>query len=56
VQAAQSVAVLPNRVAQGIDLVVATATDQRGLAATTDDFYVQRSTANWVADIGNAWG
>jgi len=29
---------VPNRAAQGVDLVVATATDQRGLAATTDDF------------------
>src|ERR1700736_3966574 len=50
-QAALSVAVLRNRAAQGVDLVVATATDQRGLAATTDDFYVQRSTANCVVDF-----
>jgi len=50
-QAAQSVAVLRNRAAQGVDLVVATATDERGLAATTDDFYVQRSTANCVVDF-----
>src|ERR1700686_3815892 len=51
VQAAQSVAVLPNRAAPGVDLVVATATDQRDLGATTDDFYVQRSTANCVVDF-----
>ena len=51
VQAAQSVAVLPNRAAPGIDLVVATATDQRGLAASPDAFYVQRSTANCAADL-----
>ncbi len=50
-QAAQSVAVLRNRAAQGVDLVVATATDERGLAATTDDFYVQRSIANCVVDF-----
>ena len=51
VQAAQSVALLPNRAAQGTDLIVATATDQRGLAGTTDEFYVQRSTGDCAADL-----
>jgi hypothetical protein len=51
VQAAQSVAFLPNRVAPNTDLVVATATDMRGLASSTDDFYVQRSNANCSPDF-----
>jgi hypothetical protein len=51
VQAAESVAFLPNRVGPGIDLVVATATDMRGIAGSLDAFYVQRSTANCTAEL-----
>jgi hypothetical protein len=51
VQAAQSVAVLPNRAAAGIDLIVATATDERLLATFPDAFYVQRTTANCAPDL-----
>src|ERR1700685_2851447 len=50
-QAALSVAFLPNRAGKGLDLVVATATDQRGLSASPEAFYVQRATENWVADL-----
>jgi hypothetical protein len=51
VQAALSVAFLPNRAGAGLDLVLATATDQRGLEGTADDFYVQRSTENCAVDL-----
>lgn len=58
VQVAQSVAFLPGRTSQGNDLVVATASDARGLITNTaptltseDAFYVQRSNANCVADF-----
>jgi hypothetical protein len=50
-QAALSVAFLPNRAGAGLDLVVATATDQRDLGGSSDDFYVQRSTENCAADL-----
>lgn len=50
-QAALSVAFLPNRAGAGLDLVVATATDQRGLSGSADAFYVQRSTENCAADL-----
>jgi len=50
-QAALSVAFLPNRAGAGLDLVVATATDQRGLSNSPEAFYVQRSTENCVADL-----
>jgi hypothetical protein len=50
-QAALSVAFLPNRAGAGLDLVVATATDQRGLSGSPDAFYVQRSTENCAADL-----
>jgi hypothetical protein len=50
-QAALSVAFLPNGAGAGLDLVLATATDQRGLGGTSDDFYVQRSTENCAADL-----
>jgi len=49
VQAAQSVAVLPSRAAPGIDLVLATATEQRGIGP--DGFYVQRSTTACKPDL-----
>lgn len=49
VQAAQSVAFLPNG-ANG-DLVVATATDMRGLGGSTDVFYVQRSGSGCVPNL-----
>ncbi len=49
VQTAESVAVLPNRAAPGIDLVVATATEERGFGP--DGFYVQRSTEGCTADL-----
>lgn len=51
VQAAQSVAVLPGAGSGGGDLIVATATDMRGIAATNDAFYVERSNANCAADF-----
>jgi hypothetical protein len=51
VQAAESVAVLPDRAGLGLDLVVATATDERGLAGSPDEFYVQRSSGNCKADF-----
>lgn len=51
VQAAQSVAFLLNGVSAGIDLVVATAADMRGIAGSTDAFYVQRSNASCKADL-----
>jgi hypothetical protein len=50
-QAALSVAFLPNRAGAGLDLVVATATDQRGLSDSPEAFYVQRSTENCAADL-----
>lgn len=49
VQAAQSVAFLPNE--PNGDLVVATATDMRGLAGSTDVFYVQRSGSGCVPNL-----
>ena len=51
VQAARSVAFLPGRAGANLDLVVATATDERGLAGSPDGFYVQRSNANCMADL-----
>jgi hypothetical protein len=46
------VAFLPNGAGQGNDLVVATATDMRGISAGSNDvFYVQRSTSNCKADL-----
>jgi hypothetical protein len=51
VQAAESVAMLPERSGPGLDLVVATATDERGLAGSPDAFYVQRFSANCKADL-----
>lgn len=51
VQAARSVAFLANRVGPNIDLVVATAADERGLAGSPDGFYVQRSNANCTPDL-----
>jgi hypothetical protein len=50
-QAALSVAFLPNRAGAGLDLVVATATDQRGLSDSPEALYVQRSTENCAADL-----
>jgi hypothetical protein len=50
-QAALSVAFLPNRAGAGLDLVVATATDQRGLSDSPEAFYVQRLTENCAADL-----
>ncbi|HSZ62240.1 MAG TPA: hypothetical protein VK828_10605 [Terriglobales bacterium] len=50
-QAALSVAFLPNRAGADLDLVVATATDQRGLSDSPEAFYVQRSTENCAADL-----
>ncbi len=51
VQAARSVAFLPGRAGPGLDLVVATAEDERGLGGSNDDFYVQRSNANCMPDL-----
>ena len=51
VQAAESVAFLPNGAGHGLDLVLATAIDERGLGGSTDAFYVQRSTANCHPDL-----
>ena len=51
VQTALSVAMLPNRVGPDMDLVVATAYDGRGLGASNDGFYVQRSGANCKPDF-----
>jgi hypothetical protein len=52
VQAAQSVAFLPNGAAQHDDLVLATATDMRGISAGSNDvFYVQRSSSNCKPDL-----
>lgn len=52
VQAAQSVAFLHDRAGQDIDLVLATATDVRGISAGSSDvFYVQRSTSNCQPDL-----
>src|SRR5690348_9822811 len=51
IQAAQSVAFLPNAGQSGDDLIVATATDMRGIAGSPDEFYVQRSNANCSADL-----
>jgi hypothetical protein len=50
-QAALSVAFLPNRAGAGLDLVLATATDQRGLSDSPEALYVQRSTENCAADL-----
>jgi hypothetical protein len=51
VQAALSVAMIPNRVGANMDLVVATAYDARGLGGSNDGFYVQRSNANCAPDF-----
>ncbi len=51
VQAAESVAFLHNAAGAGLDLVLATATDERGLGGSTDAFYVQRSSANCAPDL-----
>jgi hypothetical protein len=51
VQAARSVAFLPDRVGPNVDLVVATAADERNLGGTTDAFYVQRSNTNCTPDF-----
>ena len=52
VQAAESVAFLPNGAGQNIDLVLATATDMRSISAGSNDvFYVQRSSSNCQADL-----
>ena len=51
IQAAQSVAFLPNAGESGNDLIVATATDMRSIAGSSDEFYVQRSNANCSADL-----
>ena len=51
VQAARSVAFLPNRAGPNIDLVVATATDERSLAGSPDSFYAQRSAESCVPDF-----
>lgn len=58
VQVARSVAFLLGSAPQGNDLVVATASDARGLSTnpnatliTSDAFYVQRSNANCAADF-----
>lgn len=51
IQAAQSVAFLPSAGQSGSDLIVATATDMRSIAGSSDEFYVQRSTANCSADL-----
>ena len=51
VQAARSVAFLPGRAGPNLDLVVAKATDERGLAGSPDGFYVQRSNANCAPDL-----
>jgi hypothetical protein len=41
VQAARSVAFLPGRAGANLDLVVATAADERGLGGSDDGFYVR---------------
>jgi len=51
IQAAQSVAFLPSAGQSGDDLVVATATDMRSIAGSSDEFYVQRSNANCSAEL-----
>jgi hypothetical protein len=52
VQAAQSVAFLPDGAGHDIDLVVGTATDMRAIAGVSfDAFYVQRSTQDCQADL-----
>ncbi len=58
VQAAESVALLPDRAGANIDLVVATGNDARGGAdnphatiISADAFYVQRSNSNCAADF-----
>lgn len=58
VQAAESVALLPNRAGANVDLVVATGNDARGLSTnpnatiiSADAFYVQRSNASCAADF-----
>lgn len=51
VEAARSVAFLPGRAGPNLDLVVATATDERGVAGSPDGFYVQRSNANCTPDF-----
>ncbi len=58
VEAAESVAVLPNRAGANIDLVVATGNDARGsfdnpnaTIISADAFYVQRSNSNCAADF-----
>lgn len=51
VQAAKSIAFLPGAGSGGGDLVVGTATDMRGIAATNDEFYVERSSTNCAADF-----
>jgi hypothetical protein len=51
VQAARSVAFLPGRAGPNLDLVVATAADERGLGGSDDGFYVQRSNANCAPDL-----
>jgi len=51
VQTALSVAMLPNRVAPNMDLVVATAYDGRNLDGGHDGVYVQRSGGNCKPDF-----
>jgi hypothetical protein len=51
VQTALSVAMLPNRVAPAVDLVVATAYDGRALDSSLDGYYVQRSGGNCQPDF-----
>lgn len=51
VQAAESVAFLHNGAGGGLDLVLATATDERGLGGSTDAFYVQRANENCTPDL-----
>ena len=51
IQAAQSVAFLPNAGVQGVDLIVGTATDMRSIAGSPDGFYVARSSTNCKADL-----
>ena len=58
VQAAESVALLPNRAGANVDLVVATGKDARGMDGnpnatiiSPDAFYVQRSNAHCAADF-----
>lgn len=50
-QAARSVAVLPNRVSLNRDLVVATAIDNRSLGGSPDAFYVDRSNGGCTPDF-----